>query len=204
MKNYEPFVDSSFNLQFSALHLSEVLRYGIGFDARACKFLDDETYRGIAVSEANDNPYIIEPSGEKKYYQRPLVWSDEDKANLIDAIYNYTDIGKFVVVRKTFDQIDNLINAGETELSFHELVDGKQRLNAIADFMQDKFRDNNGLLYSDINTIHKRRFCTYSKLVIAIIEDATPEMVKRAFLNVNHTGQPMSKEHIEFVKSINI
>ena len=157
------------------------------------------------VAEATDNPYIVDALGEKQHYQRPLVWERSDKQNLIDAIYNYSDIGKFVVIRNSFGHLKGLIKRGFTkELAFHELVDGKQRLNAIAEFMMDKFPDSNGKNYSDLDQIEKRKFYGYNKCTIAILEAATPAQIKRAFLNVNHTGKAMSKEHIEFVKNIKL
>src|ERR1039458_9844126 len=104
MKPYTPFVDTGFNLQFIAFSLSEILKYGLGFDARTLKFVPKEYIDGV-VAEATDNPYIVDAVGEKQFYQRDLVWKHSDKQNLIDAIYNYSDIGKFVVIRNGFDHL---------------------------------------------------------------------------------------------------
>lgn len=205
MKPYTPFADNSFNIQFTAFALSEILRYGLGYQVRTNDFAQDEIVDGALVKEATDQPVIIDNDGVAIGYQRELCWSLEDKQNLIDAIYNYTDIGKFVVIRNGYEKLRQLIKLGHTQsLAFHELVDGKQRLNCILDFMQDKFEDSNGFKFSDLDMIEKRKFWSYNKCTIAIINDATPSQVKRAFLNVNHTGKPMSKEHIEFVKLINV
>lgn len=202
---YKPFADTSFNLQFIVFSLSEILTYGLGFNPREREFILETNVDGVLVKEGTDNPFMVDKSGEKKYYQRELVWELQDKQNLIDAIYNHTDIGKFVVIRNGFDYIRRMIKKGFIEgLAFHELVDGKQRLNAIADFMQDKFTDSNGKHYSDLDIVSKRQFLSYNKCTIAILENATPAQIKRAFLNVNHTGKVMSKEHIDFVKSLNV
>ncbi len=202
---YKPFADNSFNLQFIAFQISEILKFGIGFDCRSLTFIDKEIVNGVAVNEANDNPFMVDGDGKEQFYQRPLVWELQDKQNLIDAMYNYTDIGKFVVIRNSYDHINALIKAGHTKgLSFHELVDGKQRLNTIAEFMQDGFEDSNGKHYSDFDAIEKRKFTSYNKCTIALLENAKPAQIKRAFLNVNHTGKAMSAEHIAFVKSINV
>lgn len=202
---YKPFADSSFNLQFIAFSLSEILRIGLGFQVRTLDYAPDENVKGIMVKESTDNPYIVDVEGEKQYYQRNLVWELIDKQNLIDAIYNYSDIGKFVVIRRTYPQLESLIKRGYTTgLAFHELVDGKQRLNCIAQFMCNGFEDSNGKFYSDLDQIDKRKFMSFNKCTIAILDDATPAQIKRAFLNVNHTGKAMSKEHIELVKSIKL
>lgn len=202
---YNPFADNSYNLQFVAFQLSEILKMGVGFDCRDLVFLPDEQINGVAVKEANDNPFLIDRDGKEMFYQRDLVWELSDKVNLIDAMYNYSDIGKFVVVRNGYDHLQMMIKMGHTKgLSFHELVDGKQRLNAIIEFMQDKFKDSNDMLYSEMSNIAKRMFRSYNKCTIAILDNATPEVIQRAFLNVNHTGKAMSKEHIDFIKSLNV
>ena len=202
---YNPFADNSFNLQFIAFQLSEILKLGVGFDSRDLVYIKDEVIDGVAVKEATDTPFLVDRDGNEKFYQRDLVWNDSDKANLIDAIYNYSDIGKFVVIRNSYDHLKMMVKTGHKNgLAFHELVDGKQRLNAIVEFMQDKFKDNNGRFYSELGVNDKRKFRSYNKCTIAILENATPEQIKRAFLNVNHTGKPMSKEHIEFIKSLNV
>jgi len=202
---YTPFADNSFNLQFTAFAISEILRYGIGFDARECRFIPEEIVNGIPVKEGQDSPFMLDNDKKEQFYQRPLVWELQDKVNLIDAMYNYSDIGKFVVVRRDYDYLRKMIDLGHKKgLGFHELVDGKQRLNAIAEFMMDKFEDSNGRVYSDLDPVHKRKFLSFNKCTIAILEHATPAQIKRAFLNVNHTGAPMSSEHIAFIKSINV
>lgn len=202
---YQPFADSSYNLQFVAFQISEILRMGLGFDARNRVFMPVEHVNFVGVREGVDNPFIIDNDGKEQFYQRELCWSSIDKTNLIDAIYNYSDIGKFVVVRRSYDYLEKMIKAGHREgLGFHELVDGKQRLNCIAEFMQDMWPDSNGKFYSDLDQIEKRKFTSYNKCTVAIMDEATPAQVKRAFLNVNHTGKPMSSEHIALIKSLNV
>lgn len=111
---YTPFSDNSFNIQFIAFSISEILKYGIGFDCRNLVTYPNEIVNGISVKEANDNPYIVDDNNEKQFYQRQLVWELEDKQNLIDAIYNYTDIGKFVVIRNGYERIQKMIKLGHT------------------------------------------------------------------------------------------
>lgn len=199
-----PFIDRNFKLTFVALQLSEILKYGVGFDSRNLTFYT-EVVDNVTVKEGTDNPFLIDNDGNKQEYQRPLVWNDDDKRLLIDAIYNRTDIGKFVVIRRDYPYIKKQIKLGNTkDLGFHELVDGKQRLNAIVDFMQDKFADSNGNYYSEFDEIAKREFRSYNHCTLAILENPTPAEIKRAFLNVNYTGKPMSKDHIDFIKSLNV
>lgn len=205
MNPYTPFIDTRYNLTFVAFQLSEILKWGLGFSVRDKSFVEPEIVNGVSVLEATDNPFMLDKEGNRQYYQRPLVWDLEDKQRLIDAIYNYTDIGKFVIARNSYEYLSRMIKNGQTEgLAFHELIDGKQRLNTIVEFIQGKFRDSNGMLFDDMDIVAKRQFWGYNKCTMALLEDPTPDRIKRAFLNVNHTGKPMTKEHIEFIKSINV
>ena len=204
--SYQPFKNSNHNLQFQTLHLSEILTYGLGFSPRDCQYMPlQQINGGHFILEGTANPFMLDVNGQKQYYQRELCWSLADKQNLIDAIYNYCDIGKFVIVRRSYDYLEKMIQAGHLDgLAFHELVDGKQRLTAIADFMQGKFEDSNGQNYASLDIVEKRKFLGYTKCSVALMENADDQQIKQAFLSVNHTGMPMSIEHINFIKSINI
>lgn len=81
----------------------------------------------------------------------------------------------------------------------------KQRLNCLMDFFENKFPDSNGNYWKDFSKPAQRFFKGRNCLTFYFLrENCSDEKVRRAFLNVNFTGVPMSKEHIEFVKSINI
>lgn len=83
--------------------------------------------------------------------------------------------------------------------------DGKQRLNCLMDFFENKFPGSNGNYWKDFSKPAQRFFKGRNCLTFYFLrENCSDEKVRRAFLNVNFTGVPMSKEHIEFVKSINI
>ncbi len=200
-KNINPFNQNAPDIQFVAFGLSEILRMG-GFDIRAGVYLS-ETVNGVNVPEANYDPYFM-IDGKPVKYQRPLVWTVEDKQLFIESIYNKMNIGTFVIARRNYNEVSRRIKAGYPDVAFHEVVDGKQRLTAIAEFVQGKFADMHGNLFSDMDAIAKRTFMSFNKQSVAILEDPTDDEIKKAFLNVNFAGVPMSKEHIEYVKSINI
>lgn len=202
-KDFNPFQLATVNITFTYLGIQNILLYGLGFEVRGLTF-KTELVRGVQVREGSDNPFLIDNDGNKQYFQRPLVWDEADKVALIDSMYNNVDIGKFVIVRRDYQYIEKQIKLGNTDVSFHELVDGKQRINAICEFMQDKFKDSYGNYYSEYDTIYKRNFWQYNKCGLAILEDPTPAQIKYVFLNVNYTGKVMTKEHIEFIKSLNV
>ena len=85
-----------------------------------------------------------------------------------------------------------------------DIVDGKQRLDAIRGFVTNEYPDLHGNYFSDLSEYARRKFEDFTSFCYAELdEDATDADVIRTFLNVNFTGVKMSKEHIDFVKEIN-
>ena len=197
MKTTNPFLlNKRIDITFVSFNLSDILR-NTGFSLRDCQFHHDKDKDGKEVLECDFDPWFLDKDGNKTYFQRGLVWNDDDKRSLIDSIYHGINIGAFVIGRRSYE-------AGVRHGSFHDIIDGKQRLNAIIEFGQGKFADSYGNYWNDLDDLAQRTFWNYNKQTLAIVEDPSPELIKRIFLTVNYTGKPMSKEHIEFVKSINI
>jgi len=158
----------------------------------------------ILIMECNWNPYVYDKNGKKEYYQRDFVWSDEDKRLLIDSIYSGVDCGKILVRKRSFDEIRKLVAKGETEVAFNDIVDGKQRLKAMKDFIENKFKDSHGHFYNDLSDMAQRKLVghqlfSYSELP----ESSTDSEIVEQFLKLNFTGVPQSKEHIAFIQEIN-
>jgi uncharacterized protein with ParB-like and HNH nuclease domain len=146
----------------------------------------------------NFDPVITDKSGQKFHYQRGLCWTLQDKQNFIDSIYLGINCG--YVVLKT-NEYDKFCETGYE----YDVVDGKQRINCLMDFFENKFPDSNGNYWKDFSKPAQRFFKGRNCITFCFLrENCSDEKVKRAFLNVNFTGVPMSKEHIEFVKSINL
>lgn len=155
---------------------------------------------GVPISSLNWNPFVM-IGGEKFYYQRDFVWELEDKQALITSICNEMDCGKIVVRKRDWSEV---AKQTDPELCFfNDIVDGKQRLSTIIDFIEDKFVDANGYLFSEWSTIGQRRFLGSQSIGYAqfdgFVEDS--DIIKQ-FLMVNHTGKPQSIEHIKYVESI--
>lgn len=160
-----------------------------------------KTEKGFTINRVSFDPYI-EIDGEKHYYQRPLVWTLEDKQLLLDSIYNRINCGAIIVRNRSFKW--NETRECEADTSFKDIVDGKQRLSAIMEFLKDGYPDSNGKYYSDFseraqNDLLSHQLFAYSEFG----EEATDQDVINQFLKVNFSGKPQSKEHIEFVKTIN-
>jgi len=158
---------------------------------------------GVTVMELNWNPYIFNKNGEKEYYQRPFVWSLKDKQLLIDSIYNGIECGRILVRHRSWSEVEKLVASGEKEVAFRDIVDGKQRLNAIKCFINDEFKDSYGNYYSDLSEQAQHSFANNRLLAYAEMGERTSdEKVIKQFLKLNFTGRPQSAEHINHVKEI--
>lgn len=162
---------------------------------------------GAEIGDCSFNPFVYDDDGNKKYYQRDFVWSLKDKQFLVDSIYNNIDCGKILIRKRSFAEIDRMTKEGESDVHFNDVVDGKQRLGAIKDFMQNKFKDSQGNYYKDLSANAKWRFTehqlfSYSELP----ENTTDKEVLEQFLKLNVCGRPQDPKHIskvaEYLKMI--
>lgn len=157
---------------------------------------------GVKVEETNWNPFVI-INGEKKYYQRPFVWTLQDKQNLIDSIYHGIGCGKIIIRKRAWETVENLVKQGITDIAFNDIIDGKQRLSALFEFVDNKFPDRYGNYFDDLSDYAKDIFGSNQLFSYAVLgDDATDEDVLEQFLKVNFTGVQQSAEHIEYVKSL--
>lgn len=198
---YNPFpkvVDTMQTIRFSL----ESILYGLNLLPNADR--EKLGLVGANIVDCNFNPYVYDNLGNKYYYQRELCWSIADKQKLINSIYQGIDCGKIVVRKNTWDKVEQLFKNGETELSWYDVVDGKQRLNAIVAFINNEFPDTNGNYFKDFSKrahlefLQRNMLFTYCEMY----EDVTDEQVIQQFLRLNITGIPQSVEHIMLVNNI--
>lgn len=131
------------------------------------------------------------------YQRRGRLWSDTDKAYLIDSIINGYDIPKLYIADFTW---------GDSELNKMKLpyaiIDGKQRFEAIFDFVDGKIVLNDdfvyindpslklgGLSYHDLQTNHPEvaeEFDNYNLLVMSVsAQDEKP--INELFVRLNRS-----------------
>lgn len=157
------------------------------------------------ILNINWNPFVFDENGNKVYYQRDFCWTLEDKRLLIDSIYNDIECGKILIRKRSWDELELMVKNGETEISFNDIVDGKQRLNTLNEFVDDKFTDSNGFYYSDLSNRAQHLFLSNQLITYCEMYENTKDAdVIEQFLKMNFTGIPQSKEHIDFVKSIKV
>ena len=203
---YNPFSKKCWNteVRFSAFALESIL-YNIGFDKRI-KVFKTEKFGEVEIPELNWNPVIVNSDGNEISYQRDFVWSLNEKQLLIESIYNNIEIGKIIIRKRSWDYVENRVKCGIIEnTSFKDIVDGKQRLNAILGFVMNEFPDLNGFYFKDLSNSAQNNFMNFQSVSYGEIgENATDKTVQVIFLNINFAGVQMSKEHIDFVKSIKL
>jgi len=122
-------------------------------------------------------------------YQREHVWKLADKIALIDSIFNNIDIGKFVFVQLDFSHD-----------IYYEVLDGKQRLSALRDFYEDRFKYN-GYYYSELSRSDKNKFENHS-ISYGYLENPSKEAIFETFIKLNTCGKPMASKHINHVKHL--
>ena len=127
------------------------------------------------------------------YYQRDYVWSNKDKEYLLDSIFNNIDIGKFVLIY--------LDNKEWLERGYgYEILDGKQRLNALIEFYENRF-SYKGKYYNDLSPKDKRTF-NNTHIPVAEIQDVKKDDILKYFIMLNTTGKTMDKKHIDKIKNM--
>lgn len=158
----------------------------------------------VSVPELEWNPFFINNNGEEIVYQRDFCWNLRDKQLLIDSIYNGIDIGKIIIRKRSWDWVLGRIKEDKSA-ALKDIVDGKQRLKSIIEFINNEYPDSYGFYWDDLSKKAQNTFLNFNSVSYGEIEEkAKDEDVKNIFLNINFSGVAMSQEHIDFVRNINI
>lgn len=194
-----PFDDKFDNINLLAFDLESILfNLNVLNQSRNNEF----DINGVQLKELNWNPFVF-INGEKRYYQRDFCWTLQDKVNLIDSIYNGIDCGKILIRKRSWETLELLESSGEKELAFRDIVDGKQRLDAIRGFILGEYSDKYGNYYSDLSAVSQMKFTNHKLFSYAEMpESTTDEEVLHQFLKMNFTGVPQSQEHIDYVNKL--
>lgn len=131
-------------------------------------------------------------SGEltvNRTYQRSQgLWPANARSYFIDSILNEFPFPK-VVIRQTVDLL--------TRKSKREIVDGQQRLTAIRDFIEDKFKltrvssGYTGALFGSLDQEVQSRFLAY-EVSMDVIVSATNDEVLEIFRRINSYQLPLN------------
>lgn len=118
------------------------------------------------------------------YFQRNLVWRESHNQDFI----------KTILLGYPFPQI--FISKGKINIETMQttscIVDGQQRLNAITEFIEDKFRVD-GRTFSDLSNDEKSDFLKYEIAVIELDIENTDSRVKEIFQRINRTSNALTQ-----------
>ena len=131
-------------------------------------------------------------------YQRGLVWSLKQKQAYVMNLFL-----EKAVVSPTL--VLNLV-VEENEKNSFEVVDGKQRLSTLFDFLENRFPLANGKYFLDLSSDDTRYLLRldvrYTRIECICGRNLTTEEKVELFLEINELGTKMSEEHIDKVKEM--
>jgi hypothetical protein len=130
-------------------------------------------------------------------YQRGEVWTDEQNVALIDSIMRGINIGVIVLSERDWYNKASKEKTGPRQ----EVVDGKQRIKAIFDFVAGKFKYNNRYFHE----MHPHDRSAFENHQISIGElhfdrGYDEKLVLETFIRLNSTGTSVEKSIVEDAK----
>lgn len=119
-------------------------------------------------------------------FQRPLVWTDEQKIRFIESIWLGYHIGTYVV--NSHKWIDK-----DTPHPYdYLLLDGQQRIATIRDYVNDEFPVF-GYLYSELTIVDVRKFKS-TVFIRSTVNLKTDEELRELYNRLNFGGTAHTEE----------
>lgn len=157
------------------------------------KILKREQYKftlDVVLDYLKNNKYDLEP-----FYQRDIVWNKNQKINYIENLFTGRANINLILI----------FNGFESDKSY-EVLDGKQRINSIFEFIQNKFSIFDGIKYKDLISSDKFDF---GNLLVNITEISSKNNIPidnnikiDLFLEVNELGTKITRKHLKKVKEM--
>ena len=157
----------------------------------------DRAFKKSSISKIPKNTYNMMIDGlllqlrktnMNPIYQRSLIWSLNDKTNLIDALVQGRSIGTLTFVKNDF-----------SDEFLYEILDGKQRLSTIAEFIADGFPYQN-IFFSELTKAAQLDFLNQSIAVSEISFTNDREKIEY-FIELNSTGVKISDDFLKNLKN---
>lgn len=124
------------------------------------------------------------------FYQRGIVWSEEEKTSLIDSIFQQIEIGRLVFRNLPYSDTEPTV----------EIVDGKQRLTTLMDFYLDKW-EYRGHKFSELSPKDRQHFLSFPVLIVEV-EEADDLKILKYFKKINKTSHPITEEHMSKIDKL--
>ena len=134
-----------------------------------------------------------------KNLQRGLVWNQQQKESLIFSIIRDQSVNPIVVVQVKERSLDNKY--------FFKVIDGKQRLNTVFDYIDGKFSINiegKDYFFKDLPDDCQNQILRYNFLWDVhyhyedqpILDDTLIDI----FEDCNFLGTPQDKNHLDYLR----
>lgn len=179
-------------LRYSSTNLSEENKFGNLIKWNKISIEKSELFCSLLSLYQKYNEDLIDLN---PIYQRDLVWTKKQKEEYILAILKST-----AEINPTLIQEYNEEKKEET----FEVLDGKQRLTSLFDFIEDKFKVK-GKLFSELSSKDVIKFLYYEVKYIRLISftDKIPLDFKlNYFLMSNAKGTKISNKDIKKVEDL--
>lgn len=144
------------------------------------KTTENRVLWGLVVSAQESDPSMrldLNP-----FYQRGLVWSLEQKVALIDSICSGLALPALYI--REYDY--------SSHKKYQEVLDGKQRISTIIEFMADGF-EYRGVKYSEWGRGDKIDF-RMTTIGVVLLVDITDAQAVDVYNRLNFNGTPHTEE----------
>ena len=123
------------------------------------------------------------------FQREPTVWNDRKKQLLIDSMLIGLDIPK-IYLYKPMEGVTDAKSAENDDKGTYDCIDGQQRIISLVEFIEGKFKLEDGRKWGDLKHSEKRDLLNY-KFTIALITEATEEDLRLLFLRLQ-LGAPLN------------
>jgi hypothetical protein len=110
-------------------------------------------------------------------WQRPLVWTDEQKSRFITSLWMQVDVGSYLVNDACEFVKVNGVEVDVMALHSDILLDGQQRLSALEDYFLGRLaapgKDEESVLWTELSLVERRLFSnrTFSRSVVCTMDE---------------------------------
>lgn len=162
-------------------------------------FYPQEVASSVKYFRSNNIDWNVYLETKNKNLQRDFVWNIEQKRELINSIL----IGRHI----PHCAIINTIDKNDDKKDLFLIIDGKQRLSTMFDFVDDKFTfeiDGSEYLFSELPVDYKQAINNFYFRYYIINEPwdnrITDDQKIAWFKFINFAGTPQDKEHLDSLK----
>lgn len=127
-------------------------------------------------------------------WQRPAVWSESQQVSFLEGIFLGLGTGYYVINGRDWNDEGN-----DSPMSGW-LIDGQQRITAIARFVNDEICVFGGIRYSDLSIGEKRR--RFDNMTFPCIEleyQDDENLLKELYRRLNFGGTPHTQADLELL-----